>query len=221
MYLSIYIACSLFTFTPSLLISGVDASTTSKSSSNGISTSTPSKNSSYAFTTDSNGISRNFNFATEVSQIAAEFSCATPATKLIAPAQLCYNNVVSRLNSLKPEHLHERIHNITIGCCFHEQLRYCIKPSIDSSCTVAAVNVTEKLMNRLQSSMNLRCHSSDVKIPFPSDECDEILFPLGQIQQILGLLIAVAVFSAAIVSAAASIIIISKRSKHREQYQAL
>lgn len=218
MYLSIYIFFTLFTFTPSLLIS-VDASSTSEVS-DGISTSLPS-NSSYAFNIDYQTRFTNDNIATEISQITSKFSCATPATKLTVATQICFQNIVARLNQYSQEHLLDKIHNITVGCCFHEQLNYCIKPSIQASCPVSAANVTDTLMQRLQLILNIRCQSHNVELSFPSDECDEILFPKGQIQQLLGLLIAVAVFSAVILCAASSIIIVSKRSKHREQYQAL
>lgn len=149
-----------------------------------------------------------------IKNILGAVHCSSHASEIMERITWCWDNFDRDSRDYSQ---HELVNGA--GCCLYGQFKYCVNERVKQLCIESAANVTSSAVDYLRILMNSNC--MDDSTPYPSNECDAILFPSRTIEGIFGLIIAVSVFTLIILSIAVMVIMISKRSKHREHYQAL
>lgn len=151
---------------------------------------------------------------TIIKNVLGAFHCSTHSREITERIIWCWDNFDRDSRDYSQHELMKGT-----GCCLYGQFKYCVNERVRQLCIESAANVTSTALDYLKVLMNSNC--IDENTPYPSNECDALLFPSRTIEGIFGLLIAATIFTLIILSIATMVIMISKRSKHREQYQAL
>lgn len=106
------------------------------------------------------------------------------------------------------------------GCCIKGKFDYCIKVKVDGLCPGASANVTESAISYLKVFMRTTC-PDNVKPDYPTLDCDAIIMPAQTWVGIIGLLIAVSIFTTFIAVLVFSILLVSKRIRSRDNYMSI
>lgn len=149
-----------------------------------------------------------------IKNILGSFNCLSKADEVMDRIIWCWDNFDTNSRDYSSNELVKGA-----GCCLFGQFTYCVNERVKQICIESAANVTKIAVSKLKVLITSKCLNEST--PYPTDECDALLFPSRTLEGIFGLLIAVTVFTLVILSIASMVVVISKRSKHREHYQAL
>lgn len=142
-------------------------------------------------------------------------TCAANVNQITDAVAWCWESFDDDVSNFNKHEL-----NQFVGCCIKGKFDYCIKYKIDSVCPGITANVTESAISYLKVFQYSLC-PDNVHPEYPTIECDAILMPAQTWIGIMGLIVAVTIFSAFIAVLVFLILMISRRLRSRDHYMAI
>lgn len=142
-------------------------------------------------------------------------TCGSSLSEIVDSVSWCWESFETEISYFSKHEL-----TAGAGCCIKGKLEYCIKVKVDSLCPGVSGNVTETAISYLRVFMKTTCADS-IKPEYPTLECDAILMPAQTWIGIIGLIIAVSIFSAFMAVLVFLILLLSRRVRSRDAYMTI
>lgn len=142
-------------------------------------------------------------------------TCSTKISSIVDAVSWCWESFDEDVNYFSKHELSNGA-----GCCIKGKFDYCIKYKVDALCPGATANVTETAISYLRVFMRTTC-PDQVNPDYPTIECDTILSPAQTWVGIIGLILAVSIFSTFMAVLVFLILLISKRVRSRDSYMSI
>ena len=143
-------------------------------------------------------------------------TCASSVSEILDAVSWCWESFDADIAYFSK-------HELTAGgagCCIKGKFDYCIKVKVDSLCPGVTGNLTESAISYFKVFMRTTCPDS-VRPEYPTIECDAILMPAQTWIGIIGLIIAVSIFSTFMAVLVFLILLVSRRVRSRDSYMSI